>query len=319
MSQGVFSKASILDLYGQPSAVANPPANTARLYYNAGTNALVAVDSSGTNLIVGTGAFLPLSGGTMTGTIGFSGSVDPINSFVSNPSGGTRNNYTSSVGMAFTVSSPVTVSRLGRRYATGSGNHVVNIWAGTNGTPIATGTVLAASTSDSNSFKWVSITPVILSPGTTYTIGIDELNGGDSWYDSFAPSLQTVFTCVENRYGNDGAVSVRPTNTANPSNTYSSPAMDIGSASTIIGISRDSVGELTIGNGTAGDFTGTLKLGNQILTAVAPVVAAAQVSFGSTTATTANAGSVQNVPATVLGYLVANVGGTTVKIPYFAN
>jgi hypothetical protein len=55
------------------------------------------------------------------------------------------------------------------------------------------------------------------------------------------------------------------------------------------------------------------------LTAAAPTVAASKVGLGSTTAATATAGGVQLALATVLGYLVANVGGTTVKIPYFAN
>jgi len=39
MSQGIFSKSAIIDLYGQPSAVAAPPINTGRLYYNSTVNA----------------------------------------------------------------------------------------------------------------------------------------------------------------------------------------------------------------------------------------------------------------------------------------
>lgn len=54
------------------------------------------------------------------------------------------------------------------------------------------------------------------------------------------------------------------------------------------------------------------------LTAAAPTVAAAQVGLGSTTAATASAGGGQALPGTVLGYLVANVAGVTVKIPYYS-
>jgi hypothetical protein len=78
VSQGVFSKASILDLYGQPAAVANPPVNTARLYYNSTANTFNVIDSNGNSLLTGGspgGPFLPLAGGTMTGTIAVSSSL----------------------------------------------------------------------------------------------------------------------------------------------------------------------------------------------------------------------------------------------------
>lgn len=55
MAQTVFSKTAVLDFYGQPGTVANPPANFARMYYNAGSNQLVCVDSNGNNLIAGGG------------------------------------------------------------------------------------------------------------------------------------------------------------------------------------------------------------------------------------------------------------------------
>lgn len=55
MAQTVFSKTAVLDFYGQPGTVANPPANFARMYYNAGSNQLVCVDSNGNNLITGGG------------------------------------------------------------------------------------------------------------------------------------------------------------------------------------------------------------------------------------------------------------------------
>jgi hypothetical protein len=61
--------------------------------------------------------------------------------------------------------------------------------------------------------------------------------------------------------------------------------------------------------------------GNPILNAglsgAAPVVGVGQVGLGSQTAPTATAGGGQAVPGTVLGYLLANIGGVAVKIPYF--
>jgi hypothetical protein len=66
------------------------------------------------------------------------------------------------------------------------------------------------------------------------------------------------------------------------------------------------------------DTAGKLTAANAVLTAAAPTVAAAQVGLGSTTATSASAGANGDVPAQVLGYIIANVAGTTVKIPYYA-
>lgn len=46
---------------------------------------------------------------------------------------------------------------------------------------------------------------------------------------------------------------------------------------------------------------------------------AGQLAFGTTTATTATAGASGTVPAQVLGYLVASLNGTNIKIPYYSN
>lgn len=58
-------------------------------------------------------------------------------------------------------------------------------------------------------------------------------------------------------------------------------------------------------------------LSSTTLTSAAPAVAAAQVSFGSTTATSATAGANGATPAQVAGYLIINVAGTAQKIPYY--
>lgn len=69
---------------------------------------------------------------------------------------------------------------------------------------------------------------------------------------------------------------------------------------------------------SGGTLTAALTLPGAILTAAAPTVAAGQVGLGGTTATTATAGGGQATPGTVLGYIVANVAGTQVKIPYYS-
>jgi hypothetical protein len=89
-------------------------------------------------------------------------------------------------------------------------------------------------------------------------------------------------------------------------------------ASYDLNLSRIAAATLTIGNGTVGDFSGTLKLGNEILTAAAPTVAAAQVGLGSTTSTTVGAvGGASALPGLPVGYLIVNVAGTAYKVPYY--
>jgi hypothetical protein len=61
------------------------------------------------------------------------------------------------------------------------------------------------------------------------------------------------------------------------------------------------------------------QLETLILSAAAPAAGAGQVALGATTATAATAGAHGAAPNQVAGYLVANVAGTTVKIPYYAN
>jgi hypothetical protein len=120
-----------------------------------------------------------------------------LDSFVSPfPSTATRTGALT-VGFTFTVPQPITISQLGRLYVSGNTqNHGVNLWISTNtSTPIAGPyTILASSSSDSNGFKWVSITPVMLTPGNTYALALDEYAGGDTWKDEWIPSLQPTFS-----------------------------------------------------------------------------------------------------------------------------
>lgn len=73
---------------------------------------------------------------------------------------------------------------------------------------------------------------------------------------------------------------------------------------------------VTIGSGTPNAFAATTLR----LSVVAPTVAAGQVGLGSTTATTVGAaGGAAAPPATPVGYLIVNIGGTNFKIPYYTN
>lgn len=100
------------------------------------------------------------------------------------PTSGLVNGYTGAVGYFFAVPVSLTVSELGRRYHTGnSANHQIKLWDLTTGSAVATATVLAASSSDGDGFKWVAITPIVLSPAKQYAILSDETSGGDTYND----------------------------------------------------------------------------------------------------------------------------------------
>lgn len=74
--------------------------------------------------------------------------------------------------------------------------------------------------------------------------------------------------------------------------------------------------------GTTGQFNvigRALTVNGQIaLQGSTPTVASGYVGLGTTTATSATAGSNGDVPAQVVGYLEINIGGTNFKIPYYA-
>ena len=147
--------------------------------------------------------------------------------FTTRPTDGTRSNHTGSLGFQFTVTTSKTVNRLGRQYAsTNTLNHVVNLWNADTAALIATGTVLASSSSDALGFKWVDVTPVVLSPGVNYTIGVDETSGvGEVWKDQWNPAGFMVgsITVIGARYSN--TVSVRPTFAGTAGQIYNTPAM----------------------------------------------------------------------------------------------
>lgn len=173
-----------------------------------------------------------------------------------------RNNYSGALGFQFTVLQNVTVNKLGRMFLPGnSQNHVVNLWsAAGGGTLLATGTVLVASASDSNGFKWVAVAPVTLVPGVTYTIAVDETNGGDTWVDGVSnPVLNGLFgDRVVSCYTNVGGQSTYPPNT-NGTGSYDAPGIQfVVGPSYKVGLSADADGRVLVGNGTDQDYSGKI-------------------------------------------------------------
>ena len=195
---------------------------------NSGALAGIYEDSLGT-LDFGNGQPYDFSGAVQLSQINFHGISGNLSSFVSTPVNGTRNDKTQAEGMAFTVNRAITVSQLGRKYLSGNTqNHAINLWISTNQvTPIASGTVLAASTSDSFGVKWVSITPVTLTPGNSYVIGIDETNGGDTWQDHFAYSLQPQ---IINTWTAEGPTSSFPVASYPQAQMYDTPGLTFTTA-----------------------------------------------------------------------------------------
>lgn len=149
-------------------------------------------------------------------------------SFVTFPTTATRNDFTIAVGFQFQVLSTISVTKMGRLYVSGNvQDHVANLWLGPGpGTLLASGTILASSTSDANNFKWVDITPVTLSPGNTYVIGLDEYSSGDKWKDTWATAGfvdATYFTSVVEKFTLGS--SVFPATGVATDHMYSTPAM----------------------------------------------------------------------------------------------
>lgn len=100
---------------------------------------------------------------------------------------------------------------------------------------------------------------------------------------------------------------------------WSSQSSLFANSTSDTGFSRTGPASVALGAGSFAQANGSLTLGNTTLTSAAPTVAASQVGLGSTTATSATTGSNGDVPAQVLGYLIANVAGTAVKIPYYSS
>lgn len=106
--------------------------------------------------------------------------------FTSFPTTASRNDADFVSGHTFIPVVSMSVSQLGRFYAAGNTqNHTVAIWERVSGTLITSGLVLAASSSDANGFKYVSVSPVTLDPAKEYVIASQEFAAGDTWKDAW--------------------------------------------------------------------------------------------------------------------------------------
>jgi hypothetical protein len=106
------------------------------------------------------------------------------NAFATPPTGATRNDADLVVGFTFIPVVSMSVTQLGRLYVAGNvQNHQAGIWEKATGVLIASGTILAASSSDANNYKYVTIGSVTLDPTKEYIIACQEFAGGDTWTD----------------------------------------------------------------------------------------------------------------------------------------
>jgi len=100
------------------------------------------------------------------------------------------------LGYSFTTSTPLTINALGYWVDGLSNNHQVGLWTST-GTLLASTTVLSGDLTQDN-FRWHSIAPLALAPGS-YVIGGEFLGNGNPF-----PFNATGITTISGyTYGND--------------------------------------------------------------------------------------------------------------------
>jgi hypothetical protein len=105
------------------------------------------------------------------------------------------------IGWEFTVSEPITVTSLGVWDESGDGfadDHQVGIWLSSGGAPLVSTTVTSANPL-TNGFRYQSITPFTLQPGT-YVIGSYMPTGNDYGTSLASYSTQSPITYTRNLY-----------------------------------------------------------------------------------------------------------------------
>jgi hypothetical protein len=148
--------------------------------------------------------------------------------FPTSASATNRNNLTGTVGGAFVPAVNITVYGLGRLYISGNTqNHAAYIWdTSATSSPIATCTILAATTSDAYGYKYCSLgSPVSLTASHNYRLSIDENNGGDTWLDAsnaYTWNVNAQFPLSQSWYNTSQATYP---NSAGPSVLYDSLAI----------------------------------------------------------------------------------------------
>lgn len=207
------------------------------------------------------------SAGIITTQVKGTSTTTHLDSYITFPSTQNRNDITGTLGHSFTPNKYILVTQLGRHYGSNTGNHGVNIWQdGSSVSAIGSVTVLAATASDANGYKFATLgTPVLLSPGVTYRIATDETASGDQWYDAHTLTgiiNTTDLTAVNACYQTSGP-GVYPANDIFAGFSYSTPRMkyDYTTPATVI-----------VGNaaGDATDIKGNITLRPQGAAPAAP-------------------------------------------------
>lgn len=200
-------------------------------------------------------------------------------------SGGLRSNFTGSLGFTFTLAANITVSSLGRLYISGdTHNHFMAIYdISSPGSAVVSGTVLAATASDANNYKYVSITPTTLLASKTYAIAIDEVNGQDQWLDQAWTSTNFLNPYVKRLGSNFGTASAYPSS-FNPGNViYGAPAFKFTtSADPQVVASYDTNNKLFMVSRSTGDATIFSSMNDQALAFQGPVAIGKSSATGGT-------------------------------------
>ena len=189
------------------------------------------VITSGSPATLADGDFHTLTHGTDTNrhrrarALGY---LPEFDSFATKPTTATRNDSDFTIGMGFSVSQTITVTEFGRLYVAGnSQDHEIYLWISTDSvTPLATETILNASSSDGDDFKWVTLgTPVVLEPGNIYYLCGNEFGGGDTWKDGWTPgtAINSVLISVHDRFA--ATLDTFPTNGGSAGQIYNTMSM----------------------------------------------------------------------------------------------
>lgn len=144
-----------------------------------------------------------------------------------------RDNYSGTVGIAFTPAVDLEVTRLGFEDLLFRGldtAHEVGIWTDT-GTSIVSTTVAAGTIAPyHDGWRYAAITPVVLRAGKTYVLAAEVTEGGDGWTwgggDISAPGalISPDATIVEARHEKDSPGLVYPTLVTGPGTVRWGPA-----------------------------------------------------------------------------------------------
>jgi hypothetical protein len=267
------------------------------------------------NAVTGTGNMVLSAAPSLSGTVAFTkaggqvwgaGLAATANSYAafSNTGGSTVWGLESSAGGSIIPGSTAydTVLSAGTSGGISLGT-LSTLWARLTSTTFALGSIaITAGTYNGQTIgSAASLTGTILAASTITATGTAG-NSGTAFKAIGRPSTNDSYLLL---YRNDGTTQAGGLG-ADANNTY---------------IFAGSSVAVTFTNATgAGAFAAGITATTGTLTAAAPTVAAGQVGFGATTASTVGAaGGASALPAAPLGYLIANVAGTAVKIPYYNN